>query len=249
VDGTTAAAQRNPTTRLTQVLVVSALVLAGYATAHWLTPASPADAAVALHPPVPQPMLPDQAAAALLVAGICLVAAMALRMVGRRRASAGTRDALSGLFGPRHAAELLPGLLERDDRTGRSRLALVQIEIDFIEGLRERYGKDATDGVLAAIGRHILSQTRGVDLPTVGEGRVFAVYLRCTEVEQAGAFCRRLATLLRSDQFEWGGEVIKLSASMGVALRQIGEPLDEFQGRARQKLADAKTAGGGRIAF
>jgi len=249
VDGTTAAAQRNPTTRLTQVLVVTALVLAGYAIAHWLTPASPADVAVPPYPPVSRPMLPGQAVAALLVAGICLVAAMALRTSGRRRALADTQDAVSGLFCPRHAAEVLPGLLERDDRTGRSRLALVQIEIDFIEDLRERYSKDATDGVLGAIGRHILSQTRGVDLPTMDGGRAFAVYLRCTEVEQAGAFCRRLATLLRSDQFEWGGEVIKLSASMGVALRQIGEPLDEFQDRARQKLAEAKTAGGGRIAL
>jgi len=245
VDGTTAALQHNPATRLSQVLVVTALVLAGYAIAHWMTAASPADTALPPYPPV----MPDQSAAALLVAGSCLVGAMVLRLRGRRRALADAQDPLSGLFAPGHAAEVLPGLLERDDRTGRSRLALVQIEIDLIEGLRERYGKDATDGVLADVGRHILSQTRGVDLPTVGERRGFAVYLRCTEVEQAGAFCRRLATLLRSDQLEWGGEVIKLSASMGVALRQIGEPLDEFQDRARHKLAEAKTAGGGRIAL
>ena len=229
--------------------MVTALVLAGYATAHWLASGDPADGAGPLYRSVPEPMLPAQAVTALLLAAGCLVAATALRLRGRHRPSGGTQDPLSGLFGPRRVAEVLPDLLARDDRAGRSRLALVRVEIDFIGGFQERYGKDAAEGVLVAIGRHILSQTRGVDLPTVDEGQGFSVYLRCTEVEQAGAFCRRLATLLRSDQFEWGGEVIKLSASMGVALRQVGEPLDAFQGRARQKLADAKAGGGGRIAF
>lgn len=235
------------------MLAVVALALIGFAIASWLAPMMAVDAALpaiavsGAHEPASAAM--SGPAAALLTALLCLAAALILVLRARRSGAAGLHGPLSGLYGAHEAAEVLADLLARDDRGGRSRLALVQIGVDAIEDIRERHGAAAVGDVLDTIGRHIRSQTRGVDLPTVAEGHGFAVFLRATEVEQAGAFCRRLATLLRSDQLEWRGEVIKVSASMGIVLREIGEPLDALQHRARQKLAEARTAGGGRIAF
>ena len=239
---------------MTQMLAFAGLALTGYAIAHWLTRAGSADATIGLYSaPGASAAAPGTvfgpAAAALVMGGVCLASALTLTLRARRnRARDSMHDPVTGLYGPRYVAATLPALMERDDSSGRSRLALVRVDIDRIGDIRERHGESAVRELLGATGRHIRSQTRGADLPSAIEGCGFAVYLRCAEVEQAGAFCRRLTTLLRSEQFEWDGEVIKVAVSVGVALREIGETWDTLQDRAEQKLAHAKQAGGGQIA-
>ena len=55
------------------------------------------------------------------------------------------------------------------------------------------------------------------------------------------AFCRRLTTLLGSEQLDWYGDVIKVSATMGITVRKAGESLRDLQQRAEggSGLADS----------
>jgi len=164
--------------------------------------------------------------------GLLLFASTLLLRSRQSLSQAIMRDPLTGLYSRFYAAEALPGLFARDDRTGRSRLVLVRVEIDGMDDVRRRYGSRAVALILGAVGRHIRSQSREDDLPVEPDGEGFAIYLHCEEAEQARAFCRRLATLLRSEQFEWEGDVIKISASMWITVRQIGESEDEMQQRS-----------------
>lgn len=164
--------------------------------------------------------------------GLLLFASTLLLRSRQSLSQAVMRDPLTGLYSRFYAAEALPGLFARDDRAGRSRLVLVRVEIDGMDDVRRRYGSRAVALILGTVGRHIHSQSREDDLPVEPDGEGFAIYLHCEEAEQARAFCRRLATLLRSEQLEWEGDVIKVSASMWITVRQIGESEDEMQQRS-----------------
>lgn len=237
VDGTAAAAQRKPTIGIVRMLAVAAVVLTCYVLAAWLGLA-------------PLQGLPGAAAyPTLLATAVPVFAALVLGYGLRRgRARAAGQDPLAGLYSGPQADQVLPILMARDDRSGCSQLALVRVGVDRLDDLRRRYGDEAAARVLASLGRHIRSQTRGEDLPMRPDEHGFAVFLRCAEVEQAAAFCRRLATLARSDQLDWQGDVIKVALSMGVALREPGEPLDGLQARALEQLGRARAEGSVQVA-
>lgn len=149
------------------------------------------------------------------------------------------RDPLTGLYRPDYVAEAVHQLVAHDDREGRSRLALVLIELDFLDDVRRRYGSSAVDQLLVCVGRQVRGQSREEDLPTRDADR-FCVYLRCDELEQADAFSRRLSMLLSGEQFEVQGDVVKVSVSMGARMRHNGEPLASLQQRATAVLSQAQ---------
>jgi diguanylate cyclase (GGDEF)-like protein len=174
----------------------------------------------------------------------------AVAMLGRGRMDLGRAAALphdpdTGLYRRQQAVAAIPEIMAQDDRCGHSRLVLVLIGIDHLDALAGRHGERLRRQIVALVGGHIRSQTRETDVPT-DDDLGFAVYLRCAEEDQAAAFCRRLRTLLSAEQFDWQGEVIKVSISIGVALRVLGEPLDTLQVRAAHRLRQVRQAGSGR---
>lgn len=188
------------------------------------------------------------ATAMLCMAGGLLLAAFGMLLRAERaREQSGARDPLTGLCTEAYLAEVLPGLVARDDRAGRSQLALIRVAIDLIEDVQRRYGRQAADLVLGSIGRHIRSQTREGDLAACLDREGFAIYLHCSEVEQAKAFCRRLGSLLASEQWDWRGGIIKVTASMGIALREPAEPIRALQARALLSLGEAQRSAGVQI--
>ncbi|MCB1637103.1 MAG: hypothetical protein KDI51_21130, partial [Xanthomonadales bacterium] len=72
-----------------------------------------------------------------------------------------------------------------------------------------------------------------------------AVFLHCREADQAVAFGRRLSMLLSGQQLDWHGDLIKVTVSMGIALRETGESMEQLNARAAARLAAA--AGPGQI--
>jgi diguanylate cyclase (GGDEF)-like protein len=184
--------------------------------------------------------LGGDAAAIVAVGFILLLAACAMLLQSLRdRALSPLRDPLTGLYTRFFADEVLQGLAARDDREGCSRLTLVRVDVETIDELRHQYGGAAVEHVMAAVGRHIRSQTREEDLPVEPDERGFVIYLHGEEPDQARAFCRRLATLLRCEQLDWHGDVIKVSADMGITVRKVGESLADLHQRAAAESVPA----------
>jgi GGDEF domain-containing protein len=103
------------------------------------------------------------------------------------------------------------------------------------------------DQVFGLLGRLICGQTRDGDIPARHGERSILVYLHCAESEQAQAFGRRLSMLLSREQIDWRGDAIKVSISMGIAIREPGETLDALHQRAGRHLTAAQQAGGKQI--
>jgi diguanylate cyclase (GGDEF)-like protein len=215
-------------------MAILGIGLVGYVVGGWFGPASESLTVDSASPVGAQGVSDGSASLAVLAVGLgLLLVSSGLLMRSRQGLSqAVMRDPLTGLYSRFYAAEALPGLFARDDRVGHSRLVLVRVEIDGLDHVRRRQGASAAAFVLATVGRHIRSQTREDDLPVEPDGEGFAIYLHCEDADQARAFCRRLATLLRSEQLDWEGEVIKIAASMWIAVRQIGESSEDMRQRA-----------------
>ena len=179
----------------------------------------------------------------LALAASLIVAAFVLAGRVQRASVEGLlRDPATGLYRPDYVSEAAGQLIAHDDREGRSRLALVLVEIDFLDDIRQRYGRFAADELLVRVGCHVRGQARETDLP-MRDADCFMVYLRCEELEQAHAFNRRLSMLLSAEQFELRGDVVKISVSMGATVRHPGEPLASVQQRAAAELNAGQAVG------
>lgn len=189
-------------------------------------------------------------AAEVLLLGSAMLCVLTAGLLARARGKVddpAACDPATGLYRHAFAEAVLPQLLARDDRSGRSELAMVLLGVDYLDEIRRRYGAAGAERVLASVGRVLKGQARSADLPVRHDDRCLAVFLHCAEVDQAVAFARRIAMLLAAQQLDWRGDVIKVTACMGVALRLPGESLDELQARAAGRLQAAEAAGANRI--
>jgi diguanylate cyclase (GGDEF)-like protein len=187
-----------------------------------------------------------------LIPGALFLGAVLLSMAVARRtttvdANDEEMDAITGLYRERYAEQVVPRLMARDDRRGESEIALVVVSVDELDVLIGRYGVSVIDAVLTLLGGQIQSQVRASDIAVRCPKRRLGIYLHCGEIEHAVAFGRRIAMLLATQQLEWRGDEIKLTVSMGVAVRECGEALDHLNARAESRRQSAEDAGGGQI--
>jgi diguanylate cyclase (GGDEF)-like protein len=182
-----------------------------------------------------------------LAAGVFLLSLAVFQRFQIPQAESEQFDKLSGLHLEPSANEMVGRLVARDERAGRSEIALVVISIDGLEQLVARYGNEILKAALGLVGRQIRSQVRGSDIAFRIRPYLLGVYLHCEETEQASAFGRRIAMLLSTQQLEWQGDEIKLTVSMGIATRHAGEDLDQLRQRAERLRERADADGGNRI--
>lgn len=213
-----------------------------------------AQGVVAVQPPVatvaPQVVAgrdrsgPTNPGVLLIVAMLLIVPAfLGVRRLLLDRGEAGVRDRTTGLFLPAYVTEAVRHLAARDDRNRRSQLALVNIGVEFLDEVQRNYNAAAADELVNYAGRLIRGQTREGDLPSRAGDEGFAIFLQCEDHEQAMAYCRRLSVVFAREQLEVRGDVFKVSASMGVVMRELGESHDNLQQRAAAKLAEARADG------
>lgn len=157
------------------------------------------------------------------------------------------RDPVSGLYTQAYADEAVGAMIVRDDRAGGSRLALVLLRSDYDEQTHERYGDAGLRAERRFLGEQIRGQIRAGDLPSHLGDNMVAVYLGCEETEQALAFARRIGMLISGQQIDFHGDVIKVSASMGIVQRLPGESHDALVARAAERLGAARRAGAGSL--
>lgn len=217
--------------RWATLFAILGLVLIGTVISAWW----PRGGDVAYRPALSPPVL-------LIIAAVSIAVALTLlRRIVAVTADTGLRDPTTGLYRDSYVAETVANLIARDDRSGRSQLALVCIRVDYLDDIQRRYGRSGVGELLRCAGRQIRGQTRDGDLP-LGTDCGFEIYLQCDELEQAEAFCRRLAMLLAGEQIELRGDVVKIATRMGAAMRERGESLATLQQRAVAALAQAKPA-------
>jgi diguanylate cyclase (GGDEF)-like protein len=154
-----------------------------------------------------------------------------------------TRDPLTGCVRRAPALEVLRTELRRSHRTGDP-VSVILLDLDGFKQVNDTRGHGCGDQVLAQVGRALRRDLRTSDTKCRYGGDEFLVVLP----ETAAAGARQVAEAVRLSigklEVAWGGETVRLTASVGVATAGEQEvDVEDLVARADGALYSAKRAG------
>ena len=157
------------------------------------------------------------------------------------------RDFLTGMYNRRaffdHAQTQLAQL-----RARRGSASLAILDIDHFKSVNDRYGHDVGDQVIQAVAKAVhktLARGRGLSARLGGEE--FALLLSDMAAEEAIGICEEVRAAVAAAALLHGGAKLKVTASIGVAVVQPAESLDNNLTAADQMLYMAKEQGRDRV--
>ncbi|MBI5069517.1 MAG: diguanylate cyclase [Deltaproteobacteria bacterium] len=160
-------------------------------------------------------------------------------------------DPLTGLFNRRYFEYRLAQELERARRHGDP-VALAFLDLDHFKRINDTYGHATGDAVLLAVARVLQEELRRLDVCTRWGGEEFAAILPNTDAAGAMVVSQRVLRALRSHGGlvapplgSDAGEVVRFTASMGVAVHEPASShgAEELLRRADGALYLAKRQG------
>jgi diguanylate cyclase (GGDEF)-like protein len=197
---------------------------------------------------------------AILLSGFAIALLVALllgRAVSRRDAALAVarrredeleqrsrEDELTGIFNRRHFTEALSSALSSRER----RVATLLLDLDHFKAINDGHGHLTGDLVLQVAAQRLASVVRPTETLARWGGEEFAVLASGLDSAGALALGERLRSAIAGAPIEVKGEVIELSASVGVALADDGvrDP-DVMVGAADRALYEAKATGRNRV--
>lgn len=121
--------------------------------------------------------------------------------------------------------------------------AVLFLDLDRFKPVNDTYGHAAGDHVLQAVAERITSALRPADLVGRYGGDEFAVLLESADEDFARQVGERLVEAV-SEPLAAAGQILDLGVSVGVALTQPGDTVDDVVGRADAAMYTAKRGGG-----
>ncbi|AFT71540.1 GGDEF domain protein [Alloalcanivorax dieselolei B5] len=169
----------------------------------------------------------------------------ALQQMARQVRDLAIRDELTGLYGRRHAMELLTKACGQA-RRGAYLLAVVFVDLDHFKAINDRYGHLIGDRVLIRFADLLRRHLQPPALAARMGGEEFLLILPVSHREQARELVERILAELREQGFEDQPD-LNVTASAGLALAGTGEEADQVLARADRLLYQAKQAGRDRL--
>jgi len=159
-------------------------------------------------------------------------------------------DPLTGLFNVRHFRSSLDIELERTQRTAMA-TSLMMIDLDYFKKVNDVWGHEVGNQVLKLTARLIKQVTRQLDIQCRYGGEEFVVILPSTNLLLASQVAERLRHKIEASEIMVGGQVLKVTASIGLSVRlshEKGTSSDLIKD-ADSCLYEAKTSGRNQICF
>jgi len=152
-------------------------------------------------------------------------------------------DGLTGVHNKRYFLEFLDREMARCARYGRP-LALVMFDIDHFKSINDQHGHLTGDYVLKEMARRLSTRIRRDELLARYGGEEFAAVLPETGRVGALEFGEQLRAIVARDAFEFEGDKLPVTISVGVAVAE-GQTMDlqAFVKLADENLYRAKRGG------
>jgi diguanylate cyclase (GGDEF)-like protein len=162
-------------------------------------------------------------------------------------AQAAVIDPVSGLFNRRYFEARLDEELHRAVRQLTS-VALLMVDLDEFKAVNDRFGHIAGDLVIRDISEILRRSVRIFDVCTRFGGEEFAVMMPGGTVESASTIAERIRHRVEGYQrSEPSLAVLRITASIGVAVSPPGVTARDLMERADRALYHAKRAGKNRV--
>ena len=123
----------------------------------------------------------------------------------------------------------------------------IMVDIDHFKRVNDSYGHEAGDEVLKAVAEALRSTARVADIVARFGGEEFVLVLPDTSAEVAARIAERLRLAIEALSTDVDGQVIRVTASFGVAQRAAQESQLEVLERADAALFSSKKDGRNRV--
>jgi two-component system cell cycle response regulator len=187
----------------------------------------------------------DEATIALLASELAGPLRIATLVAEARRLAA--TDSLTGLMNRRAFLEAMERERSRSARHVLP-LSLLMVDIDHFKRVNDRYGHEAGDCVLRSVAAVMMKHARRSDIVARWGGEEFIVALTQTAEAGGRVAAERLRLAIKDAAYRLpSGEIIPVTASIGVAYAKDNFILEELFARADKGLYAAKAAGRNRV--
>jgi diguanylate cyclase (GGDEF)-like protein/PAS domain S-box-containing protein len=123
----------------------------------------------------------------------------------------------------------------------------IMVDIDHFKRVNDTHGHEAGDEVLKGVAEALRSTARGADLVARFGGEEFVLVLPDTSAELAVRIAERLRVAIEALSTDVDGQVIRVTASFGVAQRAAQDSQLEVLERADAALYSSKKDGRNRV--
>ena len=135
------------------------------------------------------------------------------------------------------------------DRDMVSEIGAIMIDIDDFKHINDTYGHDVGDKVLSKIAEVIIKVLRQGDIIVRYGGEEFLILLIIKNKEDLIKLAERIREAIENIKWESPIEKEKITISLGVAMREKNESLEELIKKADIKLYEAKRSGKNRVCY
>lgn len=126
---------------------------------------------------------------------------------------------------------------------------LVLLDVDHFKKFNDRHGHQAGDEVLKGVGRILSETVREQDFVARYGGEEFAVIVPETTTRDAKATAEQIRSAVESGRFDYKGQQLQVTASLGMAGASAGQEPKSLIQRADEALYAAKHNGRNRAYF
>lgn len=156
-------------------------------------------------------------------------------------------DPLTGLYNRQYLNESFSRELSRAQRHQHP-ISVVMADLDHFKLVNDSYGHQAGDEVLKAFGKLLVGQSRSSDICCRYGGEEFLIVLPEMSQESAREYAERLRAATAATPIKYGDTLIRVTASLGVAVfPRDGDTSEKLIAAADSTLYAAKAAGRNRV--
>jgi diguanylate cyclase len=178
---------------------------------------------------------------------LTLLAAMCAPHLEIARLSALTeQDPLTGALNRRGFDRVYPPS-EVEARTMVDPLCVVVVDLDHFKKVNDTYGHAVGDEVLRIVMSELQAGVRRADQVVRLGGEEFLLLLPETTLHRASRVAERIRERIARRTLRVGSQEVRVTISMGVAERALGEPRTELISRADVAMYEAKSSGRNRV--
>ena len=164
----------------------------------------------------------------------------------RKMELAALTDGLTGMQNRRYFDDALKEYLEQFRRIDKP-VGLMIVDLDHFKQVNDTHGHDVGDEVLRAIAGCLRGMTRYHDVVARLGGEEFAIVAPNMEIDNFMRFAERIRKAIAATPIAAGDVLLKVTASVGLAIWDHKETADELYRRADQQLYEAKKGGRNRV--
>lgn len=155
-------------------------------------------------------------------------------------------DALTGMQNRRYFDDALREYLEEFRKIDRP-IGLMILDLDHFKMVNDTYGHDTGDDVLRAVAKCLREMTRYHDIVARLGGEEFAIVAPNMGIDMLARLAERIRNAISVMPVSSGNVRLKVTTSVGLAIWDRSESVEQFYRRADAQLYEAKRKGRNRV--